>query len=79
MRKDIEALYQAVQRNEAHAATINAHLDLLRAGHRNARGNPALRTKLETEIAYYTTQLGALHAERDCLRTRIATARRGKK
>lgn len=73
MRKDL--LYQAVQRNEAHAATINAHLDLLRAGHRNARGNPALRRKLESEIVYYTTQLGALHAERDALRRQIKQLR----
>lgn len=75
MREDIAALYQAVQRTEAHTTTVNAHLDLLRAGHRNARGNAALRAKLEREIAYYTEQLGALHAERDQLRRQIKKAR----
>lgn len=75
MNKAVEALYQAVQRIEAHTATMNAHLDLLRAGHRNARGNAALRGKLEGEIAYYTQQLGTLHAERDQLRREIKDLR----
>jgi cell division protein FtsB len=76
MRKDIELLYQAVQRNEAHSATIGRLLDVLRLGHRNARGNAALRRTIEQEIAYYHQKLGALHAERDQLRARIAEARR---
>jgi hypothetical protein len=75
MREDIEALYQAVQRNEAHAATINRLLDVLRAGHRNARGNGALRHKLESELEYYTEQLGALHAERAELSRKIQRTR----
>lgn len=75
MRRDIDLLNQAVQRNEAHSATVNAHLDLLRHGHRNARGQSELRRKLETEINYYTQQLGALHAERDELRRTIKTLR----
>lgn len=75
MREDIETLYQAVQRNEAHAATMNRLLDTLRLGHRNARGNVVLRRKLESEIEYYTEQLGALHAERDRLRRKIKQLR----
>lgn len=75
MRRDIEALYQAVQRNEAHSATIGRLLDVLRLGHRNARGNAALRLTIEREIDYYTEQLGALHAERDLLRRKIGKLR----
>ena len=76
MREDIQQLYQAVQRTEAHSATIGRLLDVLRIGHRNARGDTRLRAKIESEIAYYTAQLGALHAERDRLR-RVIKQKRG--
>jgi hypothetical protein len=80
MREDIEALYQAVQRNEAHAATINRLLDvLLRRPPQRTRKHGPCAHRLESELDYYTEQLGALHAERDQLRRKIHRARAHKK
>lgn len=75
MPQDMTALHQAVQRLEEHIATVNAHLDVLTIGHRNARGNPRLRAKIASEIEFYTRKLGALHAERDRLRRQIQCRR----
>ena len=73
------ALYQAVEQNENHAATVNAYLDSLRAARANALRDADMTTYrwCERKIERYTELLGGLHAERAELARRIKRAKGG--
>jgi hypothetical protein len=79
MREVWLALYQAVEQNENHAATVNAYLDSLRAARTNARRDQDTATYAwcERQIERYTELLGTLHAERADLAQRIKRAKGG--
>jgi len=79
MKEVWQALYQAVQQNENHAATINVYLDSLRAARANARRDRDTKTYqwCERQIERYTELLGSLHAERKDLARQIKRAKGG--
>ena len=70
----IGMLRAAIQANENHAATLNAHLDLLNEVYVRARGDDARRKHIRNEMAYYTRALAEVHYARDVLRRTLQQA-----
>lgn len=64
-----------IQEIEDHAATVNAHLDTLNAGLRNAKraGDRELMRSLHADILYYTDVLTDLKKRRATIARRMGS------
>jgi len=70
--------WELIEEIDHHTATVNRHLDMLRAGLKNAKrgGDRGLLQKLHSEIEYYTAQLAELKARRAEIARRLKDKRR---